>query len=174
MSADFVSASTNSTHGDRIAGEIGSRLRSLREQRQMSMLDVEQSSSGDIVPSTIGAYERGDRTISLPRLNRLARLYNVPIEHLLPNATGERQAIRSAPIAEPLTINSRRLDGLSGEPFLSLMRFIELIKLQRSDPERHIITLRCADAVVVAAILGAEVEQVVDRLTALNLLSTAS
>ena len=32
----------------------------------------------------LGAYERGERAISVPRLQRLAKFYNVPVDRLLP------------------------------------------------------------------------------------------
>ena len=32
----------------------------------------------------LGAYERGERAISVPRLERLAKFYNVPVDQLLP------------------------------------------------------------------------------------------
>ena len=36
----------------------------------------------------LGAYERGERAISVPRLQRLARFYNVPVDQLLPADDG--------------------------------------------------------------------------------------
>ena len=36
----------------------------------------------------LGAYERGERAISVPRLQRLARFYRVPVDQLLPGDDG--------------------------------------------------------------------------------------
>ena len=63
--------------------EVGRRLRSLRKARHMSLDDVERQSSGRWSASAIGAYERGFRTLSLPRLHELAEFYDVPVSVLL-------------------------------------------------------------------------------------------
>ena len=40
--------------------------------------------------SVLGAYERGERAISVPRLQRLAKLYDVPVDNLLPRGPAGR------------------------------------------------------------------------------------
>ncbi len=152
--------------------DVGTRLRALREQRQMSLQDVETFSDGTFVPSTIGAYERGERAISLPRLHRLAGLYGVPVEQLVPASDGRSVAYRSSPITEPLRIDIPMLTRLNGHAFLSLLRFIDNIRTQRGDWQASVITLRGADAIVVGAMLDVPVHQVVGRLVALDLSPT--
>ena len=154
-----------------MAVSIGVRLRSIREQKQMSLSDVERLSGGDFGPSTVGAYERGERTITVPRLDRLAGFYGVPIEQFLPRPVGQSAiTTRTSPIAERLTIDIAKLQQLSGDPFLTLMRFVDLVRAQRRDHHPDVITLRGADAVVVAAMLAVPVDTVIKRLTALDLL----
>ena len=48
------------------------------------------ASSQEFKASVLGAYERGERAISVPRLQRLARFYNVPVDQLLPARRGRR------------------------------------------------------------------------------------
>lgn len=71
--------------------KIGDHLRRLRKQKGMSLLDVEATSSGEFKSSVLGAYERGERAISAPRLARLADLYGVSLPAMLPRyITGRR------------------------------------------------------------------------------------
>ena len=64
--------------------KVGERLRAIRRQKRLSLQDVEASSEFEFKASVLGAYERGERAISVPRLERLARYYAVPIDQLLP------------------------------------------------------------------------------------------
>src|SRR3954470_14322297 len=66
------------------AVKVGARLRAIRKQKRLSLQDVEASSQQEFKASVLGAYERGERAISVPRLQRLARFYNVPVDQLLP------------------------------------------------------------------------------------------
>src|SRR3954468_9110394 len=66
------------------AVKVGSRLRAIRKQKRLSLQEVEASSGQEFKASVLGAYERGERAISVPRLQRLARFYNVPVDRLLP------------------------------------------------------------------------------------------
>ncbi len=152
-----------------ISQDVGARLRVLREQRQMSLIDVESFSEGRFGPSTIGAYERGERAISLPRLHRLAELYGVPLAQLVPIAGEQAVGQRWSPISEPLCIDLAMLRQLSGQGFVAMLRFIENIRERRHDVHSSVCTLRGADALVIGAMLDVPVDQVVARLRALDL-----
>src|SRR5881628_3976545 len=66
------------------ARRVGERLRAIRKQKGLSLQEVEGASSQEFKASVLGAYERGERSISVPRLQRLAIFYGVPVDHLLP------------------------------------------------------------------------------------------
>src|SRR5947199_3639141 len=70
------------------AQAVGERLRNVRIQKALSLHDVELTSQEEFKASVLGAYERGERAISVPRLQRLARFYNVPVDQLLPRDLG--------------------------------------------------------------------------------------
>src|SRR5262249_58704767 len=57
------------------ARAVGDRLRNLRRQQSLSLLAVEEASGREFKASVLGAYERGERIISVLRLQRLAQLY---------------------------------------------------------------------------------------------------
>src|SRR3954449_8346768 len=63
---------------------VGDRLRAIRRQKGLSLHDVEARSDQEFKASVLGAYERGERAISVPRLLRLAEIYEVPADQLLP------------------------------------------------------------------------------------------
>src|SRR5207245_8870976 len=63
---------------------VGERLRAIRRQKGLSLHDVEARSNLEFKASVLGAYERGERAISVPRLLRLAEIYEVPADQLLP------------------------------------------------------------------------------------------
>src|SRR5579863_8446119 len=71
---------------------VGARLRVVRHQIGMSLQAVEASSNHEFKASVLGAYERGERAISVPRLQRLAKFYNVPVDQLLPKDSGPEPA----------------------------------------------------------------------------------
>src|SRR3972149_3298475 len=54
---------------------VGERLRRLRQDRDMSLQEVCDRSGGSFVVSTLSAYERGKRSLSLERLYELASIY---------------------------------------------------------------------------------------------------
>jgi transcriptional regulator with XRE-family HTH domain len=63
---------------------LGERLRAVRRQRGLSLEAVDRASKREFKDSALSAYERGDRTISVPRLRRLAELYGTTVDDLLP------------------------------------------------------------------------------------------
>src|SRR5919206_40807 len=77
------------------AEQVGERLRNIRLQKGLSLHDVEERSGKEFKASVLGAYERGERSISVPRLQRLASVYEVPIDQLLPDQTDETQPERT-------------------------------------------------------------------------------
>ena len=65
---------------------VGERLRYARKARRMTLSDVEAASDGEFRTSVVGAYERGERGVSVYRLLRLADIYGVSPVDLLPGA----------------------------------------------------------------------------------------
>ena len=70
------------------AQQVGERLRDIRRQQGLSLQAAEAMSDREFKASVLGAYERGERIISVLRLQRLARFYGVPVDQLLPRDIG--------------------------------------------------------------------------------------
>ena len=85
---DTMSDTTTPRRPAPTPSKVGTRLRAIRRQKRLSLQDVEAASSQEFKASVLGAYERGERAISVPRLQRLARFYRVPVDQLLPGDDG--------------------------------------------------------------------------------------
>ena len=152
--------------------QVGERLRVIRKQKRMSLQEVEAQSHQEFKASVLGAYERGERALSVPRLDRLSQFYAVPVEQLLPReVTGtEAAAAMASPTIKKLAIDVAKLVQLKGAPFEMLARYLKLIQVQRQDFNGRVITVRGDDIRSIAAMLDVPVDQVAERLAALDLL----
>ena len=163
--------------------KVGERLRAIRRQKGMSLQEAEETSELEFKASVLGAYERGERAISVPRLQRLARFYNVPVDQLLPRDenpvfNGNQDAVvdltRAAPeVPRKITIDLTRLDELSGTAAEMLTRYLAMIQVQRQDFNGRMLTVRRDDLRAIACILGVGLEAAVDELDALGLALTS-
>ncbi len=156
---------------------VGERLRAIRRQKRLSLQDVEAASKQEFKASVLGAYERGERAISVPRLQRLARFYNVPVDQLLPPDEGpafEGEIIdlterRSLGKAEPIAIDLTRLESLHTPEAAMLTRYLQMIQVQRQDFNGRVLTVRSDDLRAIACILDVDAEQTARRLDELGL-----
>jgi transcriptional regulator with XRE-family HTH domain len=147
---------------------VGERLRSIRKQKRLSLHEVEENSQQEFKASVLGAYERGERALSLPRLDRLAQFYRVPVQQLLPRSISGDQNGGDGRSAK-LAIDINKLTQLTGAPFEMLTRFLRLIQVQRQDFNGRVLTIRADDKRAIAAMLDIPVDQVTERLEALDL-----
>jgi transcriptional regulator with XRE-family HTH domain len=163
---------------DSYAETVGVRLRAVRRQKHMSLQAVEAVSNEEFKASVLGAYERGERAISVPRLRRLAQIYDVPLNQLLP---GSREG-GSVADAEPLTrtphetkicIDLVRLKATKGLEAEALQRFLAKVQLDRQDFNGQVLTIRADDLRVIGATFGLGVVEMVERLQSLGLIYAA-
>ncbi len=141
------------------------RLRGVRRQLHLSLRDVEIASNHEFKASVIGAYERGDRAMSVHRLQRLARFYKVPVAEMVPH---DERATPSD-IDPPMTIDLVALRQLRGPEALLLGRYLRAIEVERGDYNGRILTIRRSDATAVASILQCPRQHVPARLADLGL-----
>jgi transcriptional regulator with XRE-family HTH domain len=149
---------------------VGERLRRIRQQKRWSLHEVETQSDGEFKASVLGAYERGERAISVPRLERLARFYGIGVDQLLPRDPGRVDVgSANAPVVK-LRIDVAKLSTMSGSQFEMLERFLRMIQVQRQDFNGKVITVRAHDTRAIAVMLDVPVDQVGERLGELGLL----
>lgn len=156
---------------------VGSRLRTIRRQKRMSLQEVEARSEKEFKASVLGAYERGERAISVPRLQRLASFYNVPVDQLLPT-NEEDFGVNEAAVVDiagrprrrgPVTIDLARLERLTGPEADMLTRYLTTIQVHRQDFNGRMLTVRLDDLRAIACILGVRPDGAVGRLSDLGL-----
>jgi transcriptional regulator with XRE-family HTH domain len=144
------------TTASNVTVEVGRRLRALRKARHMSLDDVERQSAGRWSASAIGAYERGFRTLSLPRLHELAEFYDVPVSVLL----GEQTATTEGP--PKLVLD---LEALNRVPEAApVQRFVRSIIIERGDYNGRVLTIRRDDLRAICALLQLDVPDAIARL----------
>ena len=152
--------------------QIGDRLRVIRRQQGLSLHDVEARSGQEFKASVLGAYERGERALSVNRLLRLAELYDVPADQLLPRGSDlEIDLTRSNHDNNnhAVTLDLVRLNQLEEPDAEVLARYAATIQLQRQDFNGRMLTIRRDDVLVLAAVLGRTPEALGARLDELGL-----
>jgi transcriptional regulator with XRE-family HTH domain len=150
---------------------VGERLRQIRQQKKLSLSEVESATHQEFKASVMGAYERGERMISVPRLERLANFYGVTVDQLLPRdkqREGDTQSQSSAPTK--LRIDVAKLSLREGKEFKMLERLLRMIQVQRQDFNGKVITVRAHDTRAIAVMLDVAVDDVGAKLAELDLL----
>jgi len=152
---------------------VGARLRTIRKQRGLSLQDVQRLSSGEFKAAVVGAYERGERSLSLPRLHRLAAFFQVPIAQFLPQEDTSEHAMSALPTGG-VTIDLDVVAALSGTEAEIFDRFLRAIQMMRQDFNGRVLTIRRDDLRMLALLLDQSEEAFAERLTELGLTDESS
>ncbi len=136
---------------------VGQRLRAIRQAQGLSLAEVEARSDGRWSASAVGAYERGFRTLSLPRLKMLADFYRVPVGVLLgeplPSGSPERHKI---------VLDLEVLALI--DPAAPIRRFVQSIIEARGDFNGKILSLRHDDLKALCTLVGGDIPTGVAQL----------
>lgn len=146
---------------------VGERLRNIRLQKGLSLHDVQSASKMEFKASVLGAYERGERSISVPRLERLARLYQVPVDHLLPRS-GDQAEVPLEMTLEKLRIDLRQLEQSDEPDGQVLQRYLNLVQIRRNDFNGKVLTIRSDDLRVLASVLDLSLDELAERIEELG------
>jgi len=129
---------------------LGGRLRAARRHRGLSLTEVEEVSSQEFKASVLGAYERGERALSVQRLVRLAALYEMPVKHLLPIDEDSGAGEVSAHLD---------LDSIADDDESEIIdRFLSSVHLMRR-PEAGEMAIRRSDMAILSSMLDAVPER---------------
>jgi transcriptional regulator with XRE-family HTH domain len=137
---------------------VGRRLRSIRKQKGYSLQEVEERSVQEFKASVVGAYERGERSLSLPRMQRLALFYGVPVDQLLPAPDRSSGSDHIAWSSGGVTIDLDALERADSAEVEIVERFIRAIQLMRQDFNGKVLTIRSSDLELLARVLGDEAD----------------
>lgn len=155
------------------ASMVGERLRNIRLQKGLSLHDVQGASKMEFKASVLGAYERGERSISVPRLERLARLYQVPVDHLLPRTDGLDEAVPLEVSLAKLKIDLRQLEQSDDPDGVVLQRYLNLVQIRRNDFNGKVLTIRSEDLRVLASVLDMTLENLAGKIDELGVRADA-
>jgi transcriptional regulator with XRE-family HTH domain len=153
------------------ARRVGERLRAIRLQKGLSLHEVESASGKEFKASVLGAYERGERSISVPRLQRLAQFYEVPVDQLLPRIEGTITLDEPAPTPRAdagICIDLQRLRQADGPETEVLQRYLNMIQMQRGDFNGKMLSVRGDDVRALAAVFEMTPERLAVRLDELG------
>jgi len=138
---------------DRFIVSLGQRLRAARRQRGWSLGEVESQTEGEFKASVVGAYERGERAISVQRFARLSDVYGIPPNELIPVEQSESVVLD--------------LDALeSGDGGALVERYLAAIQLLRKTSGSR--EVRQSDRVIIASLLQVEEHRPEDESTRSN------
>ena len=152
------------------AKALGERLRNIRIQKNMSLQDVQQASTGKWKAAVVGAYERGDRNVTVAKLSELADFYGVPVSEIIPDE-GNPPSVRTENARRRLVLD---LDGLDRVPDADrdpISRFTTAIQIQRGDFNGRVLTIREDDLMALALLYQTSADELARRLDDWGLLS---
>jgi transcriptional regulator with XRE-family HTH domain len=152
------------------ATSIGDRLRRVRHQQHLSLADVEERSDGRWKAVVVGAYERGDRAVSIARLAGLADFYGLPLAELLPGAEARDGGEPQGGIVLDLT----SLEDADSDAVSAVARFAEQIQRTRGDHNGRVLSLRASDVQMLALSAGTDPRELVTHLQDAGALLTPS
>lgn len=140
------------------SASVGQRLRAIRQAQGLSLAEVEARSEGRWSASAVGAYERGFRTLSLPRLKSLADFYKVPVAVLL----GEPLPMDQSAERRKIVLDLQVLAEV--EAAAPIRRFVQSIIEARGDFNGKVLSLRHDDLKALCTLVGGDIPTGVAQL----------
>ena len=151
------------------ARELGERLRRIRVQKGMSLQDVQQTSGGKWKAAVVGAYERGDRNVTVARLSELAGFYDVPVPEILPDDSPPAPAPTEG--RRRVVLDLERLDRVPESDRDPIARFTHAIQIQRGDYNGRVLTIREDDLMALSLLYQTTADELARRLSDWGLLA---
>jgi transcriptional regulator with XRE-family HTH domain len=155
------------------ARALGERLRNIRVQKGMSLQDVQQASEGQWKAAVVGAYERGDRNVTVARLSELATFYGVPVSEILPD-DGSPSAAAAVEARRRVVLDLEGLERVPEEDRDPLARFTHAIQIQRGDYNGRVLTIREDDLMALALLYQTTADELAKRLGEWGLLASGN
>ena len=136
------------------------RLRELRREKGLTLDQCEAMSRGAIKAVVLGSYERGNRAISLVRLQQLAEFYEVPLDYFLAPIVKGRERSRQW----SFDLRALRNSQSQSSEIIAIKRLLNTIATQRQDWAGELLTIRESDGEVMESLLDEEYGPLYERL----------
>ena len=150
------------TNGRDYPKALGERLRKIRLQNGMSLQDVQEASEGKWKAAVVGAYERGDRNVTVTRLSELADFYGVPVSEIIPSDESSARAPVEA--RRKVILDLERLEQIPERDREPIARFAGAIQIQRGDFNGRVLTIREEDLMSLALVYQTTANELSRRL----------
>jgi transcriptional regulator with XRE-family HTH domain len=134
--------------------QIRGRIRQLRREKGFTLLECEIRSGGRIRAVVLGAYERGDRSMSLKKVIEIAELFDVPLAHLIATDLHPEKS-RIVGIRHIYDLRALRTLASSEQKIL-LSRYLSRIAEQRGDWAGEVISIRQTDVEAIARLVDSD------------------
>lgn len=136
------------------SNEIRVRIRQLRRERGLTLLAFEKLSGGRIRAVVLGAYERGDRSMSLNKVIEIADVFGVELAHLMAPFSGRGDKTE---VTHRHIYDLRALQALETSPEKKVLtKYIMRIAHQRGDWAGEIISLRRDDIEALSRVIDSK------------------
>lgn len=90
------------------------RVRDLRTSQDLSLADVQRISNGRLTAASLGAYERGSRSLTVAALAEICDVYGAPVDEVLSGRAAA--AVRAEAMADSLERIARELRSAGESP----------------------------------------------------------
>jgi len=135
---------------------VGEKLREIRKKRGYSLKLVEVKTMGNFKASTLGAYERGQRNLSIQHVWELAQFYDVNPDELVrveKESRGRRDqsSLKIAP-------------DFSGADEILLHNYVKYIHNKRREFNWNVSSLRQDDVLSLAHLINVTPDAIGDKL----------
>jgi transcriptional regulator with XRE-family HTH domain len=140
--------------------DIGRELRRARFLRGWTLKEVERRSQGRFKASSVGGYERGERSISTTSFCQLAMLYGQLPHQLLAQVFEYPGTVAGGGFVIDLT----RLGEVRSAEREAVMSFVGGVRVRRQGGPSDRIALRAGDLALVADMAGDDPETFLHRL----------
>jgi transcriptional regulator with XRE-family HTH domain len=145
---------------DPLSEAVGEALRRARLSQGLTLRGAADRSGGTFKASSIGAYERAERKISLERFCDLAALYSILPDRLIALAL----ELLDPEGRQSLVLDLTRLSNIPSPERRLIAEFVHRIRDRRNDLLSDLITLRSSDLQTMALLAGLRPRALLARL----------
>jgi transcriptional regulator with XRE-family HTH domain len=151
--------------------QIGANLRLIRKEKKLSLQRIEKISNNEFKASVVGAYERGERSISVARLIRLCHFYDVNPSNVLEKTKEIDLTKIESESFEKVKVDLTKLAENTHAEAMVVARFAQSILNKRENSTGKFFVIRHDDLRILAAVFGKSVDEFIDRCNEIGILA---